>query len=70
MLSVVSYPDRGKSSYRGDCSPKLIHDLIDQFDLRNRDRTHQFWKEKVRQTLQINSCFRSDARGIWAYAAA
>lgn len=31
MRSVVSYPERGqggKSSYRGNCSPKLIEDLI------------------------------------------
>lgn len=34
MISIVSYPDRGKggkSSYRGNCSPKLIEDLIKQF---------------------------------------
>ena len=37
MLSVVSYPDRGnggKSSYRGNCSPLLIEDLIQQYGLR------------------------------------
>lgn len=31
MKSVVSYPDRGeggKSSYRGNCSPKLLEDLF------------------------------------------
>lgn len=31
MQSIVSYPDRGvggKSSYRGNCSPRLIHDLV------------------------------------------
>lgn len=34
MKSVVSYPERGeggKSSYRGNCSPKLIEDLYEQF---------------------------------------
>lgn len=34
MNSIVSYPERGiggKNSYRGNCSPKLIADLIDQF---------------------------------------
>lgn len=33
MRSVVSYPDRGnygKSSYRGNCSGRLIEDIIDQ----------------------------------------
>ena len=33
MISVVSYPDRGnygKSSYRGNCSGRLIEDIIDQ----------------------------------------
>lgn len=37
MKSIVSYPDRGeggKSSYRGNCSPRLISDLIDQFQVR------------------------------------
>lgn len=36
MKSIVSYPDRGiggKSSYRGNCSPRLIEDLIDQFQI-------------------------------------
>ena len=34
MKSVVSYPERGiggNNRYRGNCSPKLIEDLIDQF---------------------------------------
>lgn len=37
MISIVSYPDRGRggrSSYRGNCSPKLIEDLIKQFHVR------------------------------------
>ena len=37
MQSIVSYPDRGvggKNSYRGNCSPKLIEDLIDQYNLK------------------------------------
>lgn len=36
MRSIVSYPDRGvggNSRYRGNCSPRLIHDLIDQFKI-------------------------------------
>ena len=36
MQSIVSYPDRGvggKNSYRGNCSPKLIEDIIDQYNL-------------------------------------
>lgn len=36
MNSVVSYPERGnggKSSYRGNCSPKLIEDIIKQYHL-------------------------------------
>lgn len=38
MLSVVDYPDRGyggKNTYRGNCSPKLIEDLIDQYQMKN-----------------------------------
>lgn len=36
MKSIVSYPDRGeggRSSYRGNCSPKLIEDLISQYKI-------------------------------------
>lgn len=38
MKSVVSYPDRGiggKSSYRGNCSPHLIEDLIQQYKIKS-----------------------------------
>ena len=34
LTIVVSYPERGRggnSRYRGNCSPKLIEDLIDHF---------------------------------------
>lgn len=36
MNSVVSYPDRGefgKSQYRGNCSGRIIEDIIDQYHL-------------------------------------
>ena len=36
MKSVVSYPDRGSygnNKYRGNCSGRLIADLIDQYKL-------------------------------------
>ena len=38
MKSIVSYPDRGtggKNTYRGNCSPLLIEDLIRQYQPRN-----------------------------------
>ena len=38
MLSVVDYPERGtggKYNYRGNCSPKLIEDLIKQYSITN-----------------------------------
>ena len=34
MLSVVSYPERGnggRNYYRGNCSPKMIEDIIKQY---------------------------------------
>ena len=37
MKSIVSYPDRGnygKNSYRGNCSGKLIEDIIKQYNIR------------------------------------
>lgn len=36
MKSIVRYPERGtggKNTYRGNCSPKLIEDLISQFQV-------------------------------------
>ena len=38
MQSIVSYPERGtggKNSYRGNCSPKLIEDIIEQYRIKN-----------------------------------
>ena len=38
MLSVVSYPERGnggRNDYRGNCSPKMIEDIINQYQLRS-----------------------------------
>ena len=35
MKSIVSYPERGsggKNTYRGNCSPLLIEDLIRQYN--------------------------------------
>ena len=36
LNSIVSYPERGdggSNAYRGNCSPKLIEDIIDQYQL-------------------------------------
>lgn len=38
MKSIVSYPERGeggKNTYRGNCSPKLIDDIIDQYKIKS-----------------------------------
>ena len=38
LYSIVSYPDRGEGGnnrYRGNCSPKLIEDLIDYFGIQD-----------------------------------
>lgn len=38
MLSVVSYPERGNggnNQYRGNCSPKMIEDIIMQYKVSN-----------------------------------
>lgn len=38
MLSIVSYPERGndgRNSYRGNCSGKLIEDLINQYKVQS-----------------------------------
>ena len=36
MKSIVSYPNRGQggnNNYRGNCSPKLIEDIIEQYNI-------------------------------------
>lgn len=38
MLSIVSYSERGeggRNNYRGNCSPKMIEDIIDQYHIQN-----------------------------------
>lgn len=38
MKSIVSYPERGiggNNKYRGNCTPKLIEDLVAQFKVKN-----------------------------------
>ena len=38
MNSIVSYPERGeggKNTYRGNCSPKLIEDIINQYKIKS-----------------------------------
>ena len=38
MKSIVSYPERGadgKNNYRGNCSGKLIEDIIDQYKIKS-----------------------------------
>lgn len=38
MRSIVSYPDRGvggNNKYRGNCSPRLIEDIIDQYKVKS-----------------------------------
>jgi glutamyl/glutaminyl-tRNA synthetase len=37
MLSIVNYPERGsdgRNNYRGNCSGKLIEDLINQYKVK------------------------------------
>ena len=38
MLSILDYPNRGEggeNTYRGNCSPLLIEDLINHYQIRN-----------------------------------
>lgn len=63
MLSVVSYEERGKGGnnlYRGNCSPKLIKDLINQFKVTEicDFMVGSGTTEDVAKELNINSnCF-------------
>ncbi len=47
-----------------------LSEIYRMVDGHKRTYSNQHWREKVRQTLQMYPCFRSDTQGIWAYAAA
>lgn len=57
LTSIVSYPERGEGGnnrYRGNCSPKLIEDLIGFF------RSVTIYATVGRQIMQqINVAFRA-----------
>ena len=83
LTSIVSYPERGaggNNRYCGNCSPKLIEDLIEdcngavsltylyeQIEPHKKAQANKWWKEKIRQTLQCNPAhFIHDGRGMWS----
>jgi hypothetical protein len=68
MESVVSYPDRGQygnSSYRGNCSGKIIEDCISQFHLRSLSdfMVGSGTTEDVVHTLGLKGTFTDLNRG-------
>lgn len=50
--------------------PLPLSAIYEKIDGHKRCQTNKAWKDKIRQTLQINACFRSTERGVWAMAAA
>lgn len=53
-----------------DHGPMHLEDIYRMVDGHKKAVKNPHWREKIRQTLQMHPCFWSDARGIWAYAAA
>lgn len=51
-------------------SPLSLSEIYQRVDGHKKCQTNHSWKEKIRQTLQINPCFHAIERGVWAVAAA
>lgn len=69
MKSVVSYPERGaygNNKYRGNCSGRLIEDLIRQYKIQNLSdyMVGGGTTEDVCQTLQVPGTFLDLNRGF------
>lgn len=69
MKSVVSYPERGSggnNKYRGNCSPKLIEDIIQQYHVEALSdyMVGSGTTEDVCQTLGIQGTFLDLNRGF------
>ena len=46
-----------------------VSEIYPEIEGCKKAQNNRFWKEKVRQTLQINKCFVSDGRDSWRLAA-
>lgn len=69
MKSIVSYPERGeggKNSYRGNCSPKLIEDIIAQYKIKELSdfMVGGGTTEDVCKTLGVQGTFLDLNRGF------
>ena len=51
-----------------DQGSKTLSEIYEMVDGHKKARTNPHWREKIRQTLQRYSCFRSDTKGVWALA--
>lgn len=69
MNSIVSYPERGqygKNSYRGNCSGKLIEDIIDQYKIKSLSvfMVGSGTTEDVIKARNLSGCFADLNRGF------
>lgn len=58
------------ASCMADYGPLRLDDIYGMVEGHKKTQKNQHWREKIRQTLQIYSCFRADNRGVWSYVAA
>lgn len=47
-----------------------LDQIYEMVDGHKKAAANPHWREKIRQTLQMYPCFRSDSRGVWQYNAA
>lgn len=47
---------------------KSLSEIYQMIDGHEKAKKNPHWKEKVRQVLQVNSCFRNVALGVWSAA--
>lgn len=48
--------------------PLALKEIYQRVDGHKKCASNQHWREKIRQTLQKNTCFRHVAEGVWAVA--
>lgn len=47
---------------------KTLSEIYEMIEGHEKTKKNPHWKEKVRQTLQIGSCFKNEALGVWSAA--
>lgn len=65
----ATWADVVRAVVESENGPVTLEVIYSKIDGHKKAESNQHWKEKVRQTLQRYSIFKSDERGVWALAA-